>query len=145
MARVKIDPPARFPFSTKIPVRITDINYGGHVGNDTILSIVHEARVRFFQHLGFTELDLGGVGTIMNDAAIVYKDQIYYGDEIDVLVAVAEITKFSFEIFYRLEKRSPDGKQTTAALVKTGITCYNYDVKKIAPLPAIAVEKITSL
>lgn len=145
MARVKIDPPARFPFSTTIPVRITDINYGGHVGNDTILSIVHEARLKFFQHLGFTELNFGGVGTIMSDAAIIYKEQLYYGDEIPVSVAVGEMTKFSFEIFYKLEKRSSDGKQTTAALVKTGIICYNYDLKKIVPIPAKAVEKITSL
>ena len=145
MARVKIDPPAKFPYSTTIPIRITDINYGGHVGNDTVLSIVHEARVKFYQHLGFTELNFGGVGTIMSDAAIEYKDQIYYGDEVTVSVAVAGITKISFELFYELEKRTADGKQTIAALVKTGIICYNYDLKKIVPIPAKAVEKITSL
>lgn len=145
MARVKIDPPPKFPFLTTIPIRITDVNYGGHVGNDTVLSIVHEARVKFYQHLGFTELDFGGVGTIMNDAAIEYKDQIYYGDEITVSVAVGEITKISFELFYKLEKKSADGNQTTAALAKTGVICYNYDQKKIVPIPAKVVEKITSL
>lgn len=145
MARVKVVPPDKFPFSITIPVRITDVNYGGHVGNDTVLSIVHEARVKFYQHLGFTELNFGGVGTIMSDAAIEYKDQIYYGDEVIVSVAVGEITKISFELFYKLERRNPDGKQTTAALVKTGIICYNYDLKKIVPIAAKAIEKITSL
>jgi acyl-CoA thioesterase FadM len=55
MARIKIDLPAKFPFSARIPVRITDINFAGHVGNDTILSIVHESRTQFFTHLGYTE------------------------------------------------------------------------------------------
>ena len=145
MARVKIDPPDKFPFSTNIPIRITDINYGDHVGNDTVLSIVHEARVKFYQHLGFSELNFGGVGTIMSDAAIEYKDQIYYGDEVTVSVAVGEITKVSFELFYKLEKKTADRKQATAALVKTGIICYNYDLKKITSIPAKALEKITNL
>ena len=60
MARIKIDLPVKFSFSTTIPIRITDINFGGHVGNDTILSIVHEARAKFFQHFGYDELNFWG-------------------------------------------------------------------------------------
>jgi len=145
MARIKIDLPDKFSFSTTIPIRITDLNYGGHVGNDTVLSIIHEARVKFYQHLGYDELNFGGVGTIMSDAGIEYKNQIYYGDEILVSIAVSDITKMSFDLFYKLEKRSPDGKLTTVALAKTGIICYNYNLKKIVAIPAKAVEKITNL
>jgi acyl-CoA thioesterase FadM len=43
MARIKIELPQSFSFTCRIPVRITDINYGGHAGNDTVLSIIHEA------------------------------------------------------------------------------------------------------
>ena len=49
MARVKLQLPANFLFSTEIPIRISDINYGGHLGNDAVLSIVHEARIQFLQ------------------------------------------------------------------------------------------------
>ena len=104
MARIKIDLPAKFSYSTNIPIRITDINFGGHVGNDTILSIVHEARAKFIQHLGYDELNFWGVGTIMSDVAIEYKDQIYYGDEILASVAVGEITKVAFDLFISLKK-----------------------------------------
>ena len=145
MARIKIDLPAKFSFSTNIPIRITDINFGGHVGNDTILSIVHEARAKFFQHLGYDELNFWGVGTIMSDVAIEYKDQIYYGDEILASVAVGDISKVAFDLFYKLEKRSIDGKQTTVALAKTWMVCYNYDLKKVVAIPEKAIEKITSL
>ena len=145
MARIKIDLPARFSFSTNIPVRITDINFGDHVGNDTILSLVHESRAQFFTYCGYTELDFGGAGTIMSDVAIEYKNQIYYGDSILASVAVGEITKVAFDLFYKLEKTSADGQLVTVALAKTWMVCYDYEQKKVTAIPAAAVTKITSL
>lgn len=145
MARIKIDLPNKFLFSTSIPVRITDINFGGHVGNDTILSLVHEARAQFFTHCGYTELDFAGIGTIMSDVAIEYKNQTYYGDSILASVGVGEITKVAFDLFYKLEKRSADGKLVAVAFAKTWMVCYDYDLKKIAAIPDEAVKKITSL
>lgn len=144
MARIKIDLPANFSFSTNIPIRITDINFGGHVGNDTILSIIHEARSKFFTHCGFTELNFGGAGTIMSDVAIEYKDQIYYGDEVFASIAVGEISKVAFDLFYKLEKRSADNKQSIVAIAKTWIVCYDYDKKKVTPIPEVAIKKLTS-
>ena len=145
MARIKIDLPPKFLFSINIPIRITDINFGGHVANETILSIVHEARAKFFQHLGHDELNFWGVGTIMSDVAIEYKDQIYYRDNVLASVAVGEITKVAFDLFYKLEKRSGDGKLATVALAKTWMVCYDYDLKKVAAIPEKAIDKITSL
>ncbi len=145
MARIKIDLPAQFPFTATVPVRITDINFGGHVGNDTILSIVHEARAQFFTHCGYTELDFAGAGTIMSDVAIEYKNQIYYGDSILASVAVGEITKVAFDLFYKLEKRSAEGKLIPVAFAKTWMVCYDYDKKKVAAIPDKAIEKIKGL
>ena len=145
MARIKIDLPEKFSFTTRIPVRITDINFGGHVGNDTILSIVHEARAQFFTHCGYTELDFAGAGTIMSDVAIEYKNQTYYGDTILASVAVGEITKVAFDLFYKLEKRSAGGKLIPVAFAKTWMVCYNYDQNKITAIPEKAMEKIKGL
>ena len=145
MARIKIDLPSKIAFSTNIPVRITDINFGGHVGNDTILSLVHEARAQFFTYCGYTELDFAGAGTIMSDVAIEYKNQIYYGDSILASVAIGEITKVAFDLFYKLEKRSADDELITVALAKTWMVCYNYEQKKVMAIPGDAVKKITSL
>ena len=55
MTRIKIELPETYLFSTEIPVRITDLNYGNHLGNDAILSLLHEARVRFLAYYGWTE------------------------------------------------------------------------------------------
>jgi acyl-CoA thioesterase FadM len=145
MARIKIDLPSKFLFTTTIPVRITDVNFGGHVGNDTILSLVHEARAQFFTHCGYTELDFAGAGTIMSDVAIEYKNQTYYGDKIIASVAVGEITRVAFDLFYKLEKKSPDGHLISVAFAKTWMVCYDYDLKKVIMIPEEAVKKITNL
>src|SRR5687767_3110903 len=145
MARTKIDLPNNFLFSATIPIRITDINFGGHVGNDTILSLVHEARAQFFTYLGYTELEFAGTGTIMSDVAIEYKNQTYYGDSILVSVAVGDITKVAFDLFYKLEKISSDGKVVSVAFAKTWMVCYDYDAKKVTAIPEEALKKITGL
>ena len=56
MPKTKLLLPERFPFTVEIPVRITDLNYGGHVGNDSMLSLIHEIRVQFLRHHGYGEL-----------------------------------------------------------------------------------------
>jgi acyl-CoA thioester hydrolase len=144
MARIKIDLPSKFSLSTIIPVRITDINFGGHVGNDTILSLVHEARAQFFTYCGYSELDFAGAGTIMSDVAIEYKNQTYYGDSISASVAVGEVTKVAFDLFYKLEKKSADGRLVPVAFAKTWMVCYDYELKKVTAIPEEAIKKITS-
>ena len=69
MPRIRIDLPATFPFAIELPVRITDVNYGGHLGNDALLSLLHEARCRFLLHHGCSEANTAGVGMVMVDAA----------------------------------------------------------------------------
>ena len=53
MARIEIEITDKLVFSTELEVRMSDINPANHVGHDAFISLVHEARVRFFEHLGF--------------------------------------------------------------------------------------------
>ena len=141
MARIRIDLPEHFIFSTVIPVRITDINYSGHTGNDTILSLVHEIRHQFLASHGYSELDFEGVGTIMADAGIEYKNELFYGEKVYASVAVAGFSKVSFDLYYKLEKEV-NGKKIMVAIVKTGIVCFDYKNKKIKPVPEVAKQKL---
>ena len=134
MARIKIDLPEKFPFSTTIPVRITDVNYGGHVGNDTVLSIIHEARMQFLKSYGYEELKFEGVGMIMSDVGIEFKNELFYGDIVLASVAIKEFSKISFDIYYKLEKEEL-GKKELVAMAKTGMVCYDYGKKKIVAVP----------
>ena len=112
MARIKIQHPVEFNFSCTVAVRITDINYGGHVGNDTVLSIIHEARMQFLKHFNYTEMQFAGAGMIMADAAIEFKSELFYGDTVIASVAAGEFSKVAFELFYKLEKET-EGKRDT--------------------------------
>jgi acyl-CoA thioester hydrolase len=141
MARIKIDLPQNFSFTTVIPVRITDINYGNHVGNDAILSIIHEARMQFLKRSGYTELQFAGAGMIMSDVGIEFKNELFYGDQIIASVAATDFTKIAFEIYYKLEKEE-NGNRMFVASAKTGMVCYDYDRKKIVPIPEEARIKL---
>ena len=143
MARIKIQLPDHFSFSCSIPIRITDMNYGGHAGNDTILSIIHEARMQFLQSLGYSEMQFGGVGMIMADAAIEFKSELFYGDIVMASVAAGEVSKIGFELVYRLDKET-NGKKILVAIAKTGMICYDYEKKKIASMPEEAKMRLMS-
>ena len=137
MSRIKITLPDTFPFSTHIPVRITDVNYGGHVGNDAILSLIHEARMQFLKHFQLEELDFAGVGLIMSDVAIEFKSELFYGDHLIAYVAAGDFSRVSFTIYYKLVKT--DGEtEITFATAKTGMVCYNYALKKVTTIPEAA-------
>lgn len=134
MARIKLQLPAHFSFTTQISVRITDVNYGGHLGNDAMLSLIHEARMQYLQHFGFTELSLGNASLIMSDVAIEFKSEAFYGDVLQVQVTVGEFSRSGFELFYRFTK-TIEGKERIVALAKTGMVCYDYNEKKVVPVP----------
>ena len=134
MARVKIDLPEKILFTTEIDVRITDLNYGGHVGNDSVLSLIHEARMRFLKSIGFkNEAEgPGGPGIIMADAAIVYKAEIFYGDRLKIDIGAGDFTRVGFDLYYRFISME-SGKELVHA--KTGIICYDYHARHIVTVP----------
>lgn len=131
--RIKLNLPEQFIFSTLMEVRIADINYGNHLSNDAYLKYMHEARLRFFSHLGYSEMDLAGVSVIMGDCAIVFKQECFYGDVLEVEVTAAEFSARGFDLYYRFTNHQ------TRALVceaKTGIVCFDYQSRKTVDVPA---------
>jgi acyl-CoA thioester hydrolase len=132
MPRTKLDLPAIFEFSTDIPVRITDINYGGHLGNDSLLSILQEARLRFLRQYAYSEKDVEGRGIIMLDAVVVYKSEAFYGDVLRVEVAVADVVNHGCDLLYRVTNKAT-GKEVSCA--KTSIAFFDYDRRKVVGVP----------
>src|SRR5262249_9103524 len=125
MARTSIDLPAQFSFVANIPVRITDINYGGHAGNYSNLFLLHQARSKFLKHFVYDELNFAGVGLIMSEVAIQFRNEIFYGDSLVAQVAARDFTRASFEIVYRmLVERA--GQSLVAVIARTEMVCYDY-------------------
>jgi acyl-CoA thioester hydrolase len=140
MARIKLNLPSTFTFSTMIPIRITDINYGNHVGNDAVLSILHEARMQFLNNLGYTEMQFAGVSMIMSDVGIEFKAESFYGDVMKVYVTASEFSKVGFNLYYKLVKNN---EETIVATAKTGMICFDYTTRKVVKLPEEAMEKLS--
>ena len=136
MARIKLEIPENKIAVVSIPVRITDINYGNHLGNDAFVSIIHEARMQWLRQHGYTELNIKGTGLILADLAIEFKNESFYGDLIEVTLIVGEISKVSFELYYQLCTKRDD-KTIILALAKTGMVCYDYSAKKVIGIPEI--------
>jgi acyl-CoA thioester hydrolase len=141
MSRIKIDLPESFSFTTSFTVHITDLNYGAHVGNDKVLSFLHEARVRYLQSLEYSELNIEGVGLIMADAALVFKNEMYYGDLLLISIQPAEFSRVGFDLIYKIEKKSEE-QFIPVAFAKTAMICYDYSLKKVVTLPQAAKNKL---
>ena len=141
MERIKLQLSPQFLFTTNLTIRITDINYGGHVGNDSFLSLIHEARQQFLNYYGYSELNFAGVGLIMVDAAIEYKKELNYGEAVKISVAAVNFNKIGFDLHYLLEVNN-NGVYNVAAKAKTGMLCYNYELKKKMPVPEEVLQKI---
>ena len=139
MARVKVTLPDTFSCTTEIPVRITDLNYGGHLGNDALLGILHEARVQFLRSLGMeNDYDpVSKLGLIMVDAAVEYKGEAFHGDVLHINMAAADPNKYGFDVVYHVHNQA--GKEIARA--KTGMICFDYNVRKLRLLPeALAAQ-----
>ena len=132
MARMRIELPDKFIFSTEIVPRISDINYGGHLGHDSVLSLTHEARVRFLKRHNYSEMDIEGAGLIMSEVGIVYKSETFYGDTVIIKISIGEFGKTHFELIYLLENKQ---SKKEIARVKTGLVCFDYKNKKTVEIP----------
>lgn len=139
MARMTIEMPDRFEYATDIPVCIHNINYGGHLGNDSLLSLIHEARVRFLKSHGFSESDIGGVGIIMVDTAILYKSESFHGDILCFEVGAGNVTRAGCDFFYRVTNKAT-GKEVAHA--RTGIVFFDYNTRKVASTPDVFARHV---
>ena len=138
MARIKIELPDRFAFSTEVPIHIGLINYGHHLDNAALLSLASEARVRFFKSLGYTELDVDGVGIVVADAAVQYKSEAFHGEVLVFEMAPDDFNKYGCDLVWRATDKA-SGREVARG--KTGIIFYDYQQRKATPVPAGFVAK----
>lgn len=132
MTRIRFELPDTYFFSTELDVRIQNINYAGHVGHDAFISLLHEARIRFLHHIGYTEVDIEGCATIISDLAVVYKAQALHRDRLTCEIAAGEFNKYGCDIFYRMTNATTN---TLILEAKTGIVFFNYLENKVTRMP----------
>jgi len=138
MARIKIDLPEHFAFSTELPLYLSHINYGNHLDNALLLTVVSEARFRFFKSLGYTELDVDGVGILVADAAVQYRSEGHHGETMRVQMTADDFGKYGFDLLWRMDDVA-SGREVARG--KTGIVFFDYTARQIAHVPAGFAQK----
>lgn len=133
MARLKLDfPDDLFIFSTQLTVRVTDINGANHLGNDSMISMISEARARFLFDYGLQETGADGLGIIVTDLATTYKAEAHARDQLVFEVGVMDFNQYGGDIVFRIT-RPQDSK--LVALAKYGFVFFNYKTSQVTPMP----------
>jgi acyl-CoA thioester hydrolase len=132
MPRTKLTELPVYKFRYAITLQPRDINYGGHLGVDSLVSIVGTARAYIFKSVGLSELNLGDnkTGMIMTDFVINLKAEGFMFDSLEVYSHVGELTKNGFRFFHKVTRGA-----SIIALVESGFLAFDYTAEKVTRVP----------
>ncbi len=130
MARVTLELPEQFFYSTTMQVRYTDINTAGHVGNDQMISLLSSARYSFFQFLGIGDGNFEGVQLIVTDLVTSYRSESFAEDTLRFEMGFMDFNKYGGDIIFRVSKDN----SRLVTLAKTGFVFVGED-SKVCQIP----------
>lgn len=134
MARLSLQfPEDQYYYRTQLTVRVTDINGANHLGNDSMISMISEARARFLFEFGIPEVPVDGVGIIITDLATTYRAEAHARDQLLFEVGVMDFNPYGGDITFRIT-RPADGARV--AMAKSGFVFFNYQSSRVTAMPA---------
>jgi acyl-CoA thioesterase FadM len=143
MPRLHFDLPERFRFATDIQIYISHVNQGGHLDNAQLLTLVSEARLRFFKALGYrSESDVAGHPIVVGDIGAQYQSEGFHGETMRVEMEPTDFNKYGFDLAFRMREKTTN---RDVARGKVGIVFVQRGVKKAAPLPPAFLESLAAL
>lgn len=123
-------------------LQVVHMNYGNHLGNDSVLTLAHEARVCWLRELGHTELDIEGVGLIQSDAMVMYRSEGLLGNNVSLELFLGDQNLMSMDIYCKIT--NIDSKKEIAR-VKVGLIFFNYENKSISNCPSKFLEYLQNV
>ena len=142
MPRIQFQLPDHFVFVTDIQIYISHVNQGGHLDNAQLLTLVSEARVRFFKSLGYTEGNVAGYPIVVGDIVAQYKSEGFHGETMRVSMVPQDFNRYGFDLVYRMECLD---SAREVARGKIGIVFVDRDTRKVANVPAAFMNKLQTL
>jgi acyl-CoA thioester hydrolase len=139
MSQIIFELPERFVFATEMPIYISHVNQGGHLDNAQLLTLVSEARVRFFRWLGDTESNVGGRPIVVGDVVAQYKSEAFHGETLRVQMVPADFNRYGFDLVYRMSE-STRGREVARG--KVGVVFINKTDRKVAPVPEAFLQRL---
>ncbi len=142
MSRIRFDLPERFVFSTELPIYISHVNQGGHLDNAQLLTLVSEARVRFFKSLGHRESDVAGCPIVVGDLVAQYKSEGFHGETMRVRMVPQDFNRYGFHLVYCMDCVDT-GREVARG--KIGIVFIDRAARKPAPVPPTFLAQLDAL
>ncbi|MDO8651678.1 MAG: thioesterase family protein [Undibacterium sp.] len=142
MSRIQLSPAIRYPFATEIQIYISHVNQGGHLDNAQLLTLVSEARVRFFKSLGYFESGVEGALIVVGDIVAQYKSEGFHGETMLVEMAPADFNKYGFDLQFRMSEKE---SHREVALGKIGIVFITRENRKVTPIPVAFTNRLSQL
>jgi len=142
MPRVHINLPESLPFTTELSIYVSHINEAGHLDNAQLLTLVSEARQRFFRSMQYTQVDVEGLGIVVADAAIQYQSEAFHGETLVIEMGATDFSKYGCDLAYRIRDKT---SARDVARGKTGIVFFDYSARKIARVPELFLQRVTAL
>ena len=142
MARIVFDLPPYFGFATELQIYISHVNQGGHLDNAQLLTLVSEARVRFFKSLGYRESNVAGFPIVVGDLVAQYKSEGFHGETMRVRMVPLDFNRYGFDLVYCMD--CVDTAREVAR-GKIGIVFVDIVSRKVAPVPAAFLAQTAQL
>ncbi|MGO4157707.1 thioesterase family protein [Cupriavidus sp. YAF13] len=142
MARLNLEfPEDQFCYSTHLTVRVTDINSANHLGNDSMISMISEARARFLFDLRTEDepdAQTDQVGIIVTDLATTYRTEAHARDQLLFEVGVMDFNRYGGDITFRITRPAD---LALVAMAKSGFVFFSYERKQVVPMPEAFARK----
>ncbi|MFZ2307662.1 MAG: thioesterase family protein [Rhodoferax sp.] len=139
MPRIQFELPSKFHFSTEIQIYISHVNQGGHLDNAQLLTLVSEARVRYFKWLGYRESDVEGSAVVVGDLVAQYKSEGFHGETMRVEMAPSDPNKYGFDIVFRMTETTTSRE---VARGKVGVVFVDKELRKVEAIPPSLKQKL---
>jgi 4-hydroxybenzoyl-CoA thioesterase len=139
MDRVKFKVPEKEIFHMSMTLMVAHMNYGNHLGNDSVLTLNHEARVQWLRSLGHSELDIDGVGIIQSDAMVMYRSEGHLGQEVELKLFIGEFNSKMMNLYCVISDKE---SKKEIARIKNGLIFFDYEKKSITNVSDDFLKKL---
>ena len=124
-----------WPISTEIKVNWGDMDALGHVNHSVYAKWMETVRMMYFSEIGMMNLyDDSNIGPILARIEIDYELPIVFPDVVTVSTSVSRIGNSSFDMRYKIESLSNNGKSAATGSVVCVVLDYSSGMPHKIPL-----------
>ena len=124
-----------WPISTEIKVNWGDMDALGHVNHSVYAKWMETVRMMYFSEIGMMNLyDDSNIGPILARIEIDYELPIVFPDVVTVSTSVSRIGNSSFDMRYKIETQSNNGKSAATGSVVCVVLDYSSGIPHKIPL-----------